>query len=238
MIGFLWDIFIVLLSGLPMTLQLAVTSASAGVALALPLALMLTSRNRMLRWGSNAYVLIFRGTPVLVVLFLTYYGLSQFAVVRHSILWPILREPYWCAVLALSLTTAAFGAEILKGGIEAVPPGEIEAGRSFGMSPLTLLRRVILPSAVRQTLPAYGNELTLAVKATSLASIITLLEVTGLAARLISETFRPLEVLFVAGSFYLLINFTLTRLIAFIDRRMTRHLRPFEPDLQKAGGRA
>ena len=153
-------------------------------------------------------------------MFLIYYGLSQFDAVRHSIFWPFLREPFWCAILSLALNTGAYGSEIVRGGLQSVGAGQIEAARACGMSPFLAFRRIILPQAVRQALPAYGNELILLVKATSLTSIITLMEITGIAAKLIAQSYRTVEVFAVAGAIYLVINFVLTRLVHALERRL------------------
>lgn len=222
---FLLDTLRVLLPGVPLTLALAASSVLLGALLALPLALMRMSRLRLLSWIARGYLFAFRSTPLLVQIFLIYYGLGQFREVRTSMLWPVLRDPYWCAIIALTLNTAAYSSEIIRGGILAVPYGQVEAARAAGMSRLRALRRIIVPQAVRQALPGYGNELILMIKATSLASIITLMEVTGIAAKLISESYRAVEVFVVAGVIYLVINFAVTRLVRWLEYRMTPHLR-------------
>jgi octopine/nopaline transport system permease protein len=222
---FLLDTLLMLLPGIPLTLELAVSSLALGGLLALPLALMRMSSVAPLNWMARSYVFAFRSTPLLVQIFLIYYGLGQFREVRTSMLWLILREPYWCAIIALTLNTAAYSSEIIRGGILAVPFGQIEAARAVGMNRLMALRRIIVPQAYRQALPAYGNELILMVKATSLASIITIMEVTGIAAKIISETYRAVEVFIVAGAIYLVINFVLTRLVKVAEYRLTPHLR-------------
>jgi octopine/nopaline transport system permease protein len=213
-----------LAAGVPLTLQLAAVSLAAGAVLALLLALMRSSRVFLLDRFARFYVFLFRGSPLLVQIFLIYYGLGQFAWIRASLLWPFLRKPFWCAVLALTLNTAAYASEVVRGGLLSVPHGQIEAARAVGMSRLLLFRRVVLPLALRQALPAYGNEIVLMVKATSLASIITLLEITGIAAKIISETYRAIEVFVVAGALYLGINVVLTRLLLLLERRLTRDL--------------
>jgi len=224
-IAFASETLISLLSALPLTLELAVTAIALGSVLALALALARLSGMLVLDWFARAYVFVFRGTPLLVQIFLIYYGLSQFAAVRHSILWPVLREPYWCAVLALMLNTAAYASEIIRGGLLSVPHGQVEAARACGMPRLMIFRRIVMPLAIRQALPGYGNEMISMVKATSLASIITLMEITGVAARIISESYRVIEVFVVAGAIYLAINFLLTRLIAFVEYWLTPNQR-------------
>ncbi|WP_369790628.1 ABC transporter permease [Rouxiella sp. WC2420] len=222
---FLWDTLLQLLPGIPLTLQLTFYSIVMGFCLALLLAFARLSPYRWLSEPARCYVFCFRGTPLLVQLFLIYYGLGQFESVRHSFLWPILREPYGCALLSLSLCTAAYGSEILRGGLLAVPHGAIEAARACGMSRLLMVRRIIFPIAIRQALPAYGNELISMVQSTSLCSIITLMDITGIAAQIISDTYRALEVFLVTGLIYLLINLVISRLVMLVEYRLTPHLR-------------
>lgn len=219
-IAFLAETFVSLVGALPLTLELAATAILLGAGLALALALSRLSGILVLDWLARLYVFVFRGTPQLVQIFLIYYGLSQFPAVRHSFLWPVLREPYWCAVLALMLNTAGYASEIIRSGLLSVPHGQIEAARACGMPRMMIFRRITLPLAIRQALPDYGNEMIAMVKATSLASIITLMEITGVAARIISESYRVIEVFVVAGTLYLAINFALARLIALLERRL------------------
>jgi len=223
--AFLWQTLEKLVAGLPLLFQLVSISLAAGFVLAVLVALMRLSPVPPLRWIASTYVFLFRGTPLLVQIFLIYYGLSQFVEIRGSALWPFLRQPYWCAILALTLNTGAYGAEIIRGGIQSVPWGQVEAARVCGMSGLLLMRRIILPIALRQALPAYSSEMILMVKATSLASTITLLELTGIAHKIISETYRAIEVFVVAGAIYLLINFLLTRAMLALEYWLSPHLR-------------
>ncbi len=211
--------------GVPLLLQLAGISIAAGAVCAMLLALMRISSIKPLDLAARGYVFVFRGTPLLVQIFLIYYGLGQFPELRATFLWPFLREPYWCAILALTLNTAAYGSEIIRGGLLSVPAGQVEAARACGMSGLLLFRRIVLPIAVRQALPAYGNEIVLMVKATSLASIITLMEVTGIAHKIISESYRAIEVFICAGAIYLLINFLLIRAVYAVEYWLSPHLR-------------
>jgi octopine/nopaline transport system permease protein len=226
---FLSETFFSLVAAIPTTLSLAALSILFGAVLALALAMARLSRIAPLDWIGRSYVFVFRGTPLLVQIFLIYYGLGQFPAVRHSILWPILRQPYWCAVLALTLNTAAYASEIIRGGLLSVPHGQVEAARACGMGRFMQFRRIVLPLAIRQALPAYGNEMISMVKATSLASIITIMEVTGVAAKIIAETYRAIEVFIVAGAIYLIINFVLTRLIQALEYWLSPHLRQPRP---------
>lgn len=222
---FLLQTFLTILPGIPLTIELATIAVVLGFFLAFGLALMRISGSLVLDWTARAYIAIFRGTPLLVQIFLIYYGIGQFPVIRHSFLWPFLREPYWCAILSLTLNTAAYAGEVIRGGLVSVPRGHIEAAKACGMSPLLLWRRIMLPVALRQALPGYGNELIGMVKATSITSLITIMEISGLAAKIISQTYRVVEVFIVAGLIYLAINLLLTRLLQWLDYRLTPHLR-------------
>lgn len=223
---FMWETFLTLISGLPLTLKLASTSVLLGAILGLLLALAHTSQIKALSLPAKAYVFAFRGTPLLVQLFLIYYGAGQFRPYLQAWgLWPFFREPYWCAILALALNTAAYICEVFRGGLQSVPANQVEAARACGMSGILLFRRIIFPIAIRQALPAAGSEIILTVKATSLASIITLMEVTGLAAKLISQSYRAIEVFVVAGIIYLALNFMISRAVMALEWRLSRHLR-------------
>jgi octopine/nopaline transport system permease protein len=221
----MWDSLPRLIAALPLTLELVALALAFGAVLAFATALLRLSGNRVAVALTSAYSFVFRGTPLLVQIFLIYYGLSQIEVIRDSFLWPFLSQPMWCAILALALNTGAYTSEILRGAIETVPQGQVEAARACGMSRLRVFRRIVLPVAIRQMLPAYGNEVILMVKASSLASTITMMEITGVARRMIAQTFAVFEIFIVAGILYLLINFLATRLIKHAEWRMTPHLR-------------
>ncbi len=221
-VGFFLEIIPKLLSGVPLTLQLAGTSILLGFALALALALTQQGGHRLIVWPIRTFVAVFRGTPLLVQIFLIYYGLGQFRPALQTVgLWWLFREPHWCAILALTLNTAAYGSEILRGAISNVPRGLGEAASALGMSRRLTLRLVILPIALRQAIPAYGNEIILMVKGTSLASIITLMEVTGIAQGLISQSYRAIEVFIAAGAIYLLLNFLIVWALSALEIRLT-----------------
>ena len=219
-----------LLGGAVVTLELVGLALLVGMVLAVPLALMRTARSPLLWMPVYGYIFYFRGTPLLVQIFLTYYGLGQFESVRESFIWPIFREAYWCAIIAFSLNTAAYTAEIFRGAIQAVPPGEVEAARAVGMSRSLQLRRIVLPRAFRLALPAYSNEVILMLKGSALASTITLLDITGVARTIVSNTFAPYEIYITAGLIYLIMTFAITRVFHFLERRLNPHLRP-RPDM-------
>jgi len=214
----------VLLQGVPLTLQLVFVSLSLGFCLAVGVALMRISNNRALNIIARSYVFYFRGTPLLVQLFLIYYGLAQFEFIRESFLWPFLKEAYWCGILALMLNTGAYTAEIIRGGLQSVPYGQIEAARAMGMSGLLLYRRIIFPIAFRQALPSYGNEMILMVKGTSLVSTVTLMEITGIARYIIAKYWTPVEIFLIAGVIYLTINYLVTLIIKKAEYKFTPYL--------------
>nr|WP_042694456.1 ABC transporter permease subunit [Azospirillum sp. B506] len=230
-LSFMQATLLTLLGGLPLTLQLTASSVLLGGAGALALALMRTSGVAVLSLPARAYVFVFRGTPLLIQLFMIYYGLGQFRPALQELgLWSFFRDPYSCAVLAMAMNTAAYASEIIRGGVASVPPGALEAASACGMRPLMRLRRIVLPLAIRQALPAYGNELVLMAKATSLASTITLMEVTGLAGKMIAQTYRAVEIFACAGLIYLALTFVLTRVVLLLEWWLS----PRRPRLQPA----
>jgi octopine/nopaline transport system permease protein len=219
-----WSSLPRLLDGLVLTLELAVLSLAIGLAAGIGLAL-LRRPGGAGRWAVDAYVFVFRGTPLLVQIFALYFGLGQFEAVRESVLWPLLREPFWCAVIALALNTAAYTSEIVRGGLEAVPRGAIEAAEALGLRRAAVWLTVVLPLALRQALPAYGNEIVLMVKGTALASTVTLLEITGIARQIASRTSAPLEIFTAAGILYLAINLLAVVGVRALERRLTPEAR-------------
>lgn len=225
-IRFLAATMMELLSAVPLTLLLFLLSSACGGLLALVITWMRIAETPLLSSFAKTYIFVFRGSPLLIQIFLIYYGLAQFDIVRSGPLWPYLREPFVCAVIALSLCTAGYTAEILRGGLRAIPVRDIEAARSIGMSGLLLFRRIIAPIALRQILPSYSTELVLMVKSTALASIVTVWEVTGVAQRISSETYRVFEVFSCAALIYLTLNFLIIQLVAFLEFKLSKHHRP------------
>ncbi|MEY3037473.1 MAG: hypothetical protein RL143_40 [Pseudomonadota bacterium] len=222
----IWEYFPRLFDGVWLTLELVLYSALAGLAIAVPLALMRASKNRLVSALPWAYVYFFRGTPLLVQIFLIYYGSAQFDLIRNTSLWEIFSEPFWCALIALTLNTAAYSAELVRGAIQSIPKGEIEAAEAFGMSKLVQIRRIVLPRAFGIVLPAYGNELILMLKGSALASTITLLDLTGMARTIIARTYTPLEIFFAAGMLYLAIAALFILAFRFIERWLNRYQYP------------
>lgn len=214
-----------LAKGFWLTAVLTIVSVAIGFNLGLALAVMRLSKRRFVAGFAKGYSTVFRGTPLLVQLFLFYYGLGQLSFVRSNpLLWWVVGDGVHCAVFALALNTAAYTSEILRGGFMSIPGGLVEAAQACGMSRMLCFRRIMFPLAIRQALPAYGNELVLVVKGTSLASTITVLEITGHAKRLMSQTYAILEVFTIAGMLYLAINLVLIMLIRMLEAHLTRYL--------------
>ncbi len=204
--------------GTLLTLELVGIAVVVGLFFAIPLGLARASRHWYIRALPYSYIFFFRGTPLLLQLFLVYYGLSQFQVVRDSSLWPYLREPYWCALITMTLHTAAYIAEILRGAIQAVPPGEVEAARALGMSKRQALQHIILPRAIRIGLPAYGNEVILMLKASAVVYTVTLLDIMGVVRTLNARTYQYEMFFMVAGLIYLFITLVFTQLFKLVER--------------------
>ena len=213
-----------LLQGAVTTLELVLVSGIIGSLLALPIGLARHSHRWWLKAIPYAYIFFFRGTPLLVQIFLVYYGIAQFESIRESSLWPYLREPYWCAIIAFSLNTAAYTAEILRGALGAVPRGEVEAAKSIGMRKVQLYKRIMLPRALGMIMPAYGNEVILMLKGSALASTITLLDLTGMARTIIARTYTPIEIFLAAGVIYLLMSMAIIQLFRYLEMRSNRHM--------------
>jgi len=205
---------------LPTTLALVSISLFFGFFLAVIVALGRLSQHSILNKPAYIFVYIFRSTPLLIQMFLIYYGSGQFRDELDAIgLWQFFKEPWFCAILSLTLNTGAYTSEIIRGGIQSVSPGLLEAGKACGMNTLQLFKRITFPLAMRQALPGYGNEVILMVKSTSLASTITIMEMTGAYKEIASEYFSPFEPIIIAGSFYLLLNYTITVAISMAEKK-------------------
>jgi len=208
-----------LLNATLVTLKLLSLSLIFGLILGLFFAILRLNKNIFLNKFSYFYSYVFRGTPLLVQIFIIYFGLGQIEFLRSSILWTILKEPYWCAIIAFSLNTGAYTSEILRSAFQTINKGFIEAGDSLGISKKIIFYKIQIPIAIRQSLPAYGNEIILMLKGTSLASTVTLMDLTGVAKYIISTTFKPIEVFIVAGGIYLFMTFIIHNFIRYLEKK-------------------
>ncbi len=208
-----------LLSAAIITLKLLTASLIIGLLIGLIFAILRLNKNILINKFSYGYSYVFRGTPLLVQIFIIYFGLGQIEYLRTTFLWVILKEPYWCAIIAFSLNTGAYTSEILRSAFQTIKPGIIEAGKSLGISNRIIFYKIQIPIAIRQSLPAYGNEIILMMKGTSLASTVTLMDLTGVAKYIISTTFKPIEVFIVAGGIYLFMTFIIHNVIKFLEKK-------------------
>ena len=208
-----------LLNAAAITLKLLSVSLIIGLFIGLLFAILRLNKNLFINRFAYGYSYLFRGTPLLVQIFIIYFGLGQIEYLRTTFLWTILKEPYWCAIIAFALNTGAYTSEILRSAFETIKPGIIEAGKSLGISSKIIFYKIQIPIAIRQSLPAYGNEIILMMKGTSLASTVTLMDLTGVAKYIISTTFRPVEVFIVAGGIYLIMTFIIHNVIKFLERK-------------------
>ena len=208
-----------LLSAAVITLKLLSISLIIGLFIGLSFAILRLNKNIFINKFAYGYSYLFRGTPLLVQIFIIYFGLGQIEYLRTTFLWTILKEPYWCAIIAFALNTGAYTSEILRSAFQTIKPGFIEAGKSLGIPNKIIFYKIQIPIAIRQSLPAYGNEIILMMKGTSLASTVTIMDLTGVAKYIISTTFKPVEVFIVAGGIYLFMTFVIHNVIKFLEKK-------------------
>jgi polar amino acid transport system permease protein len=213
-----------LLSGVVVTLELLVLSLAIGFLLAVPVGLVQVNGPAPLRWLAKGYCTVIRGTPLLIQLWLLYYGtgslFQSMPAIRESIFWPILREGYFYGLLALTLSVIGYDGEIMRGAFLAVPKGELEAARAFGMSPMTVLRRIWLPRAVRLVLPNLGGDVISQLKSTPVVSTVTVFDLFGVSSKIRQETFHVYEPLLLVAAIYFALTWLLTRAIAAIEAQV------------------
>ena len=208
-----------LLNAAVITLKLLSVSLIIGLFIGLFFAILRLNKNIFINRFAYGYSYIFRGTPLLVQIFIIYFGLGQIEYLRSTVLWVVLKEPYWCAIIAFSLNTGAYTSEILRSAFQTIKPGIIEAGKSLGIPNKVIFYKIQIPIAIRQSLPAYGNEIILMMKGTSLASTVTIMDLTGVAKYIISTTFKPIEIFIVAGGIYLFMTFIIHNIIKFLEKK-------------------
>jgi arginine/ornithine transport system permease protein len=211
-----------------LAIVLVLSSLAIGLGLAIPIALLATSKMIWVRTLPKAYIYFFRGTPLLVQMYMIYHGMGQFDALRESFLWVIFQEAWACALIAFALNTAGYTAEILRGTIEQTAFGEIEAARACGMSTAMVYRRIILPSTFRRALPAYGNEVIFMLHGSSLAGIITIMDLFGAARIVNARYYAPFEAYITAGIFYLVLTFLIVWGFRKAEYYWHAHLRPRE----------
>jgi len=214
-----------MLEGLGLTLALLILSTIIGLVLAVGVLLMRISGRWFLAWPAMVYIYIFRGTPILVQIFIIYHGMPQFEFVRESILWPIFRDAFGCCVLALSLNAGAYVSEILRGGVLGVDQGLLEAGKALGLSTRQRFVYITTPIVIRLALPAYSNDFISMLKATALASTVTLMDMTGVARTIVAKTFAPYEIFIGAAIIYLVMTWFIQKAFGLFERHMSRYVK-------------
>ena len=234
---FFIDMFPQLLYGVWLTVEISAICFVLGNAMAVGVALARMSKNPVIATIAKGYISLFRSTPFLTQVYIIYYGCGDFfahtPALRHSFLWPYLRDAFWYGILALSLNTAAYSGNILKGGLEGVPFGEIEAGRAFGMSRFLIFWRISFPRAIRIILPTMSGETILLVKTTAILSTITILDLMGTARFIIAQTFRVYEPLLAAAVYYICLTFIITRVFRYLEAYLNKdRLEPVQIDAE------
>ena len=220
--------FLILLSGLPLSLGLTLGGAILGFILAILLTFFLSFYEKgIVRLFIQLFLIVFTGTPLLVQIFIIYYGPGQFASIRDSFLWPLLTQAWFCAVLALALNSAAYTTQLFYGAMKGIPKGLYEASRSLGLTRFETIR-LIMPLALRRALPSYSNELVLVFKSTSLVCTITLMDVMGYAQYLKGQTYDSLTYYCLAGLIYLAVNSIMITVLRYIERKVTQFERNHE----------
>jgi len=234
---FFIDMFPQLLYGVWLTVEISAICFVLGNAMAVGVALARMSKNPVIATIAKGYISLFRSTPFLTQVYIIYYGCGDFfahtPALRHSFLWPYLRDAFWYGILALSLNTAAYSGNILNGGLEGVPFGEIEAGRAFGMSRFLIFWRISFPRAIRIILPTMSGETILLVKTTAILSTITILDLMGTARFIIAQTFRVYEPLLAAAVYYICLTFIITRVFRYLEAYLNKdRLEPVQIDAE------
>ncbi|MCG9678596.1 MULTISPECIES: ABC transporter permease [Vibrio] len=210
------------LEGLWTTVWLVGLALIIGLVVAIPLGVARNSTNYLINGPSWAFIYFFRGTPLLVQLYLIYYGMDQFFPVKDT-LW---ENAWFCALVAFVLNTSAYTAEIIRGAINGLPKGEVEAAKAYGMGTFMTYRRIILPSALRRALPAYSNEVIFMLHGSAVAGIVTIVDLTGAARLVNSRYYAPFESFLTAGLFYMMLTFIILWCFKYAEKRFLAYLRP------------
>ncbi len=217
--------------GFVTTLQLVFLSLLIGLCIALPLGLMRTAKNPWINRPVWCFTYLFRGTPLLIQLYIIYYGVTLIPGIQESMFWGLVREAFYPCLLAFTLNTAAYTTEIFRGAIDAMPKGEIEAAKAYGMSYPLMLKRIILPSAFRRALPAYSNEIILMLHASAIASVVTIVDLTGAARDIYARFYAPFDAFLFVAAIYLMITFSLIFIFRKLENKVMAHLQPISDQL-------
>ncbi|WP_259782456.1 ABC transporter permease [Aestuariispira ectoiniformans] len=220
-----WPLYV---EGVWNTINLTALCLVLGWILSIPLAFARANRHPIFNGPIWCFTYFFRGTPLLVQTYLIYYGLGQFDFVRDGLLWPLLKDAWWCALIAFTLNSCAYQTEILRGAIEATPFGEVEAAKACGMSPTKMKRRIILPGALRRALPMYSNEVIFMLHGSVIASTITIIDILGAGRVVNAKYYVAYEGFISAAVLYMILVFVISRVFKRLEQRLHAHLRPRE----------
>lgn len=212
--------------GLVNTVQLVFLSLIIGLCLAVPLAIMRTSKKRWINWPVWCFTYVFRGTPLLIQLYMIYYGVTLIDGIQESVFWVIFERAFYPCLIAFTLNTAAYTTEIFRGAIEATPRGEIEAAKAYGMSAAKRMRRIVLPSAFRRAIPAYSNEVVFMLHSSAIASTVTIIDLTGAARDIYARFYAPFPAYIFVALIYLCLTFAIFYVFKQLEKRLLGHLRP------------
>ena len=212
--------------GLLMTVQLVFMSLLIGLIISVPLAIMRNSKNPFINYPVWLFTYVFRGTPLLIQLYMIYYGVTLINGIQESVFWVIFERAYYPCLIAFVLNTAAYTTEIFRGAIEATPKGEIEAAKAYGMNWFKRTTRIVLPSAFRRAIPAYSNEVIFMLHASAIASTVTIIDLTGAARDIYARYYAPFESFLFVAAIYLCITFTIIYIFKKLETRLLAHLQP------------
>lgn len=216
----MWQEYLaVIAQGIPTSLALTVVALIVGFVLAVSMTFLLSMENRVFKWGVNAFLTLFTGTPLLVQFFLIYYGPGQFEWITKTPLWSLFSNAWFCAMLALALNSAAYSTQLFHGAVKAIPKGQWETCAALGLNRLQTLK-ILIPYALRRALPSYSNEIVLVFKGTSLASTITIMDIMGYARRLYGTEYDALTIYGLAGAIYLVITGVMTIVLRKVERKV------------------
>lgn len=215
--------------GFVTTVQLVFLSLLLGLVMSVPLAILRTTGKAWLSGPVWMFTYVFRGTPLLVQLYMIYYGVTLIEGIQESIWWVLLKEPFYPALLAFTLNTAAYTTEIIRGALETTPRGEVEAAKAYGMSWWLRTRRIVLPSAARRALQAYSNEVICMLHASSIASLVTIVDLTGAARDIYARYYAPFDAFIFVALIYLCLTFGIVYVFKRLEHRLLAHLRPVSP---------
>ena len=214
--------------GFVTTVQLVFLSLIIGLSLSVPLAVLRSLKNPFITWPIWIYCYVFRGTPLLVQLYIIYYGIPYINGIQETFWWSIFREPFYPALIAFVLNTTAYTTEIIYGSIVATDRGELEAAHAYGMGWGTTMRRIILPAAFRRALPAYSNEVIFMLHASAIASVVTIVDLTGAAQNVYSKYYAPFEAFIFVACIYLTITFSIVYVFKRVENKLLAYMRPLK----------